>query len=303
MPFRRKTPFKRKSPFKRLTRRKMPYRMTPRKTRIQTVVNRAISKKLGGVIETKYISLEKLRYETPKQIWSNSLVASPTYVWGGVVGNKPSEWSSGLFGGSSQYTNLEGMLCPRGDGQGQRIGQSVFMKHTNIALNLSMNAQTDGSRDALPYRYRMIVFKPKQRVRTPGNPSDPTTDLFLDVQGNEFGHGQTDIEFMDIWQSLLNKRDYTIVKDSKFMLTPPSYKSDLSSGVAHNVTHSGAMSKDINIRVPYDKKTIYDNDTNLPDNLNTATGILIFAQCLGNPNENSELFSVSTQGNTVYQDA
>lgn len=232
---------------------KRPYRQTSRKTAIQTAVNTAVSKKLSGVIETKYISLEKFRNVAPKQMWASGPQASPSFVWGGVVGNKPTEWSSGISG-TSQYNEFEGMLCPRGENQGQRIGQSVFMKHTNIALNLSMNAQSDASRDALPYRYRMIVFKPKQRVRTVGNPSDPTTDLFLDVQGNEFGHGQVGIEFMDIWQSILNKRDYSIVKDEKFMLTPPAWKTDLSTGVQHQLSHSGAMSKDINIRIPYNKK-------------------------------------------------
>lgn len=285
---------------KRLTRQE------PTSTRIQTAVNKAVSKQLEGVVETKLIPLSKERQVVPVPIWTTALSASPTHVWGGCFGVKPSSWSSGLFSGATQYDNLGGFAMPTGPGAGQRIGDYVYMKKSVLSLNVQMEPQNDSVRPISPYRFRMIVFKPKSRVRTVGDPSDPTQDLFINEIGNNFGHGTQTTSYMDIHQSLLNKRDYTIISDKKFMLSHPQFNmpdnANTSNPLRNVAGRQYSCSKDMRITIPWEKKVRYDLTNQVPADLNVSVGFLLLGQSVDNT-QASELFNVSYQGTTIYQDS
>lgn len=283
-----------------------PSRYAPKSSVLKSLVNKAVSNKLQGVVETKTIPLLKARQVVPTNIWTTALSSSPTHVWGGCFANKPSAWSSGLFSGAQQYDDLGGFLLPTGPGNTQRIGDSVYMKKTIFNLNLQMEPQNDSVRPISPYRFRMIVFKPKNRNRTISDPSDPTQDLFIDSIGNAFGHGTQTTTYMDIHQSLLNKRDYTILEDKHFMLQYPQFNMPNNANTTNPLRGvSGKQfmpTKDFSVVIPWNKKVRYDSLHQVPEDLNTSVGILIFGQSMNNT-EASELFNVSYQGTTIYQDA
>lgn len=291
---------------KRAVRAKRPTRQEPSSTRLQTAVNRAVSKKLEGVVESKTVALSKQRQIVPSKIWTSALTGSPSFVWGGCFGTKPTNWTSGLFSGLSQYDDLGGFTIPVGPGNSQRNGDYVYMKKTVFNLNLQMEPQDDTVRSLGPYRFRMVVFKPKARVRTVGAPSDPTQDLFIDSIGNQFGHGTQTTTYMDIHQSLLNKRDYTIISDKKFMMSHPQFNTAASGAPTvpgRNVAgRQYSCSKDLRITIPWEKKVRYSLLNQQPEDLNVSVGYLIFAQSVNNA-EDSELWNVSYQGTTVYQDS
>lgn len=286
--------------------RNRPSRYAPKSTVIKSLVNKAVSNKLQGVVETKTVPLLKERQVVPINIWTTALSSSPTFVWGGCFGNKPAAWTSGLFSGAQQYDDLGGFTMPTGPGNGQRIGDYVYFKKSVFKLNLQMEPQNDSVRPCSPYRFRMVVFKPKNRNRTIGNPSDPTQDLFIDSIGNTFGHGTQTTTYMDIHQSLLNKRDYTIIEDKQFMLSYPQFNMPDNANTTNplrNVAGKQFMpTKDFNIVIPWNKKVRISQSNQTPEDLNTSVGILLFGQSMDNT-EGSELFNVSYQGTTIYQDS
>lgn len=286
------------------TRKSRPSRYAPKSTVKQSLVNRTVAKVMGKISETKVNEITRVVHGLPQSINSSVTFTNPTYVSGFVTGQKPVDWSSGLLSGASQYLNLDSFTFAQGTGANQRIGDYMYAKRTTLQLNIMMLNNTDINRIGGAYRFRMVMFRPKTRVRTPNNPADPTTDLFISSTGEEFGHGSsTSVEFNDLWQAILNKKDYTILKDNKFMLNcPASQMSNDPGQVKRMVPLGGAVSKDYLLRIPYNKKIKFDNATNKPEDLNQATGLLIFAQAVGDHKQNSEQFEVNLQGLTSFLD-
>jgi len=300
MPF-KKLYKSRRNPF---TRKSRPARFASRKTKTQTIVNKAVAKVIGKVSENKINDLNTIRHMAPIPIHDTVSSSSPTYMFGAVVGKKPSGWTSGLQSGASQYADLGSFEWPRGEDADERIGDYMFARSTSIRMNIMPLENIDPQRGNPPMRYRMVVFKAKQRVRTPSNPSDPTTDLFLNTSGKKFGHGVQTTEFQDLWMSSLNKMDYTILQDKKFTMASPMSTWTSAPPVQYGFTndHTGSHGKDLSLRIPYNKKIKFENVTNLPEDLNMATGILVFAQALGNHKTNSELWETNLQGLTSFLD-
>lgn len=283
-----------------------PTRLTSKSVDRQTAVNRVVSKVISKIGETKIQQMTTYYHHNPRPINSSLLpsYSNPTYCAGYVVGTLPSSWSSGLSGNIAQYDELRSMTFAKGTDANQRVGNYMFAKRSTINLNIMMRANTNGLSFAVPYRFRVVTFRPKTSVKTPGSPSDPTTDLFVGTDGESFGHGSsTSVGFVDLWQSILNKKDYTILGDKKFMLTAPGSKTKNDPGFdSHHVNLTGPHSKDYLIRIPYQKKVRYDDVTNQPEDLNMATGILVFAQAVGDHKAATDLWETSVRGVSSFLD-
>jgi len=283
---------------------KRPTRITSKAVARQTQVNRVVSKVISKIGETKIQPTIPYFHQSPVRINSSPTFNNPTYVQGYVLGNKPASWSSGLTLGGLQYLDLGSFDFAKGSDADQRNGDYMYAKRSTLNLNVMMRANDAGLKVALPYRFRVITFRPKTSVKTPGSPSDPTTDLFIDTNGSSFGHGtSTSIGFMKLWQGILNRKDYSILSDKKFMLTAPGSKTKNDPGFdSHHVNLTGPHSKDYLMRIPYQKKVKYDNATNQPEDLNMATGILVYAQAVGDHKADSDLFETSIQGVSSFLD-
>lgn len=289
---------------KTYTKSSRPSRFASAGSKKQSLVNRTVAKVMGKISENKVNEITRVIHGLPGPINSSITYTNPTYVAGYCTGNKPAGWSSGLVSGANQYLDLDGFTFPQGTGAAERIGDYMYAKRTTLQLNIMMLNNIDINRIASAYRFRLVLFRPKTRVRTPNNPADPTTDLFISTTGESFGHGtSTSVEFNDLWQGILNKKDYSILKDSKFMLNcPASQMSNDPGQVKRMVPLGGAVSKDFLFRIPYNKKLKFDNVSNRPEDLNQATGLLIFAQAVGDHKQNSEQFEVNLQGLTSFLD-
>lgn len=283
-----------------------PSRITSKTVAKQTQVNKIVSKVISKIGEVKVQECTPYFHQNPVSINSSALppFTNPTYVQGYVLGNKPASWTSGLAAGGLQYLDLESFEFTKGSDADQRNGDYMYAKRSVLNLNVMMRANYTGTDYALPYRFRAICFRPKTSVKTPGTPSDPTTDLFIDTDGSSFGHGtSTNIGFQKLWQGILNKKDYVILSDKKFMLTAPGSKTKNDPGFdSHHVNLTGPHSKDFLMKIPYQKKVKYDNTTNQPEDLNMATGILVFAQAIGDHKAPSALWETSIQGVSSFLD-
>ena len=101
--------------------KKRPARL--RGSRVQYALNRAVGRVLNGIAENKLVSV------TPQ----NEVAAIPiqalaqAHYQSFVVGGRPTTWDSNM-------NNLAGTTLAQGTADGNRIGDSVYMRKTHLTL-------------------------------------------------------------------------------------------------------------------------------------------------------------------------
>lgn len=218
-----------------------------------------------GVVEKKLSACTDYNESLPSAI----AVGAQAFKWYGVMGAvAPTTWSGG-------FNALAGFAYPQGTGNNERDGRYMFLNKSNLTLSVHMNASP---RLSAPVQFRMVIFKAR-RVTTPTGVSyDPNLRLFLKPNGDGFGAGTAGVNFNDLYFQPTNKRDWIIVGDKKFTLSP-----FLEDGNTNTTAWQGKYPnfKMFRIALKHMIKTSFSNVDNQPDDYDYKFGIAIFAGCIG----------------------
>jgi len=207
------------------------------------------------------------------------------------IGPSISAWSG--------FTPIQGTSFAQGTGANQRIGKYVYLKNSSVRVKIQMNdvpqAQTN------PTRFRVIVFKTRRNYvagTTGGNPED---NLFLNPLGGEFGVNTLGLESMDYESSLVNKKNYMVVKDQQFILQPIT-----SQPVGQSIIANAGVYKNekyLYFNLGHYKKVAMEPGTNdNPADLNYQYAICILGTPVGSCRTPAKNWNVSIRGTTSCLD-
>lgn len=266
----------------------MPARLRGSKAKYSAA--KTMSKALTMVGENKIIGLTQINEAAPSTIQPLAIAYQKMFV----VNSIPTGWPASA-------TSLGGVSLTQGTSAHQRVGNYVYLKKTHITMEVE--AQPVSS-DAVPVpkQYRVIVFKQRRSNMPTGRTVYPQNTLFLDEQGDAFGHATSGKNGSDLMLQPLNKRDWVIYKDIKFSLTNPQLYNENGSAAAWNWTNQkyGSYKKMV-FNLPHYAKANYDNTTNVPEDLDTFYGVVVYAKSLGKDYAADD-WEVNLRGSTIYSD-
>jgi len=167
---------------------------------------------------------------------------------------------------------------PQGDGKTERIGASMYIKHTHIKIEVQMKHKLDIATPGNPtVSFRMMVLKAKRSLDKFGEYPDPGDSMLLSSTNTAFGYDSTgQPTFMHMNQPI-NKRKWSVYKDMKFTLSAPyQQQAEFGEPAQTFVNSKFPQKKLVNIKLPIGKKCNFDNrDT--PSNLDTQWFIILQA--------------------------
>lgn len=244
--------------------RKATWRKTRRSVNSK---NEALAHLLGDFMETKTFPCVPTNNEAASPIQTLAKPYTVKYVLGNGV---PGTYSS------PHWTAVEGLSITQGDGRNQRIGQSVYLKHTKGTVTIDMPTMVAGG--SRPMEFRMIAFRRRQRGSPTGVSPDPDQALFHDISGNEIGDFTGGIRGIDLMNLPVNKDNYTVFMDKKFTLGPDA--SVESSGASITGTNYPST-----VTIPFTfnherKVTWFDGGID-PSDYDGRFNIVIYASSVG----------------------
>jgi len=221
----------------------------------------SVAKALAQVAERKIQALTPIYMDAP---YAQALAPAlgPVYFRNYILGDQPANWE-GPAGGAvnaPNYTALGGYEFPQGTGSNGRIGRYMFLERCNMNLNIALKPVAE--RHTNPVAFRVLLYKFK-RNDTLGSIGNPNVDLFMSSAGSQLGFntffdngvnpGSAAFELMN---AIVNKKNYEVFKDEKFVLTPQVC---LSSGGAYvPLSHSNSIQKDFQFVLNHNQKTAFD---------------------------------------------
>jgi hypothetical protein len=236
--------------------------------------------------EKKLVAMTKQNEKATSAIQTGAIASTVGFV----VGTKPDQWTG-------NFHNLHGMTIPKGDDQDQRNGQYVFLSHSNVFFNLEA---VNFSTQTPPMECRVIVFRAKRSSNPSGIAYDPATTLFLDDLGNQVGHATAGFDGTDLTRRVLNRRDWIIRRDHRFILSKPMVSD--SDGGAVNYSGKYPVVKNMRFKLPYYKKTRYSSSTNLPQDTAYHWGIVVYVRSISKDATTVGQLECNIRGNTVFLD-
>lgn len=244
--------------------------------------------------ETKLKALREINNQAPVEMRAGGGAQAPVYGLRFVLGDALSQYQD--------YTALQGFSWSRGIDGNERIGNYLYLKKTHVTLQINMNQV--GVTNGAARRFRVIIFKAKREASPTGVTRNPNTSLMLDNEGEPFGITSAGSkEMLDYSHQLLNKRNFVIMKDTSFMLQNPVINP--SASVDPLIASSGQYpsQKTMKLNLPHWKRTKFDNDTNLPTNLNYNYGIYIQAVNVGSNTAIPDDWNLSLRGTVSANDS
>lgn len=222
--------------------------------------NRKYNKMSMGVAERKLSALTDINEGTPSAIALGALAYKYSFVLGST---SPSTWSG--------YTPQGGFAFVQGTGNNQRDGRYMYLDKTTMNMSVHMNAQ---ERLTAPTQFRMIIFRARRATTPTGVSYDPNLRLFLKPNGDGFGPGTAGTNFNDLYLQPTNKRDWIIVADKRFCLSP-----FLADGQTNTAAWQGQYPnfKNFRISLAHKKKSSFQGQTNEPDDYDYHYGVVILA--------------------------
>lgn len=234
--------------------------------------------------EKKLLAIQD-RNERPTVAIQTGAIAS---YRGFVMGTKPTAWTG-------TWDNNMGMVIPKGDDENQRNGQYVYLKHSNVFLNIDSKQASNGCVCEL----RTIVFRARRAVNPTGVYYNPSTSLFLSDTGAPIGHETADINGTDLMFRMLNKRDFIIKHDQRFCLSPVFVPDNDGGAVRYSGNYP--VYKNFRFKLPYNKKTRYGTN-DLPEDCAYHWGIIIYCRSIGKDTSTVNQIEFNIRGNTVFLD-
>lgn len=231
----------------------------------QTYLNTKAVNLIKGITEKKLSALTELDEQPAVPVQVGALA----YKYNIVLGSQaPSSWTGG-------YTPVSGFTFPQSLGSQGRDGRYMYLDKTTINMSIHMNAR---ERLTAPTQFRMLIFRARRSTTPTGVSYDPNDKLFLDSAGSAFGPGTPGFNFNDGYLQPTNKRDWIIVLDKKFTLSP-----FLADGTGNTAAWQGMYPnfKTMRIILNHKKKTAFQSSTNEPQDYDYHYGMLIIAGTVG----------------------
>lgn len=242
---------------------------------------RTFGKQLNTLGETKLRPCDNLSEVAPVQIQA----AAQAYFFACNIG------PTALFTGSNP---INGIQTSQGVAYNERIGNYLYFKKTHLTMRIEMTTGTSNP----PIQFRLIMFKIRRSVSPSGLTASWASDGFLSTDGFPFGHASSGITGLDLVMQPLNKRDWVIYKDTKFILQ--NYN-DVNLPPSTIYNHYPA-SKEYQFNMPYYKKTYIPPSGLSPSDLNFSYGVVLYAHTLARDNFPANGFEVTTRGTTSFCD-
>lgn len=263
---------------------KRPARLTG--SRINYQVAKAVSRAMNQVSENKIVSLTKVDEAGPTAIQAGNNVFTKSFT----IGNTPTPWSA-----TAGLTPIGGMEFPLGDTHSDRNGKYIYLQKTHLTMKIDMDSVTNFQ---FPCDFRVICFKSRRGNNPIGLSNRYDQTLFLDTNGNEFGHATTGILGTDIMLQPINKKDWVVYSDKKFTLTNPAI-----SGSDNLMGYAGryAVNKTMSFNLPYFAKAEISAVSNAPVDLDTNYVIVCYAS-MNAQDDFASKWEVSLRGSTTFKD-
>lgn len=265
--------------------KKLPARLAG--SRINYQVNKAVARAMDQVSENKLRPLTNFNEEAPAPIQSLALAYTKSFT----VGTIPTVWS-----GTTGLSALGGMNFPNGTGHEQRVGKFLYLQKTHFTLEIDMGIDLDYQ---VPTEFRVICFKARRSNNPAGITNSYGDTLFISPAGNDFGHATAGINGSDLMMQPLNRKDWDIRSDRRFMLSNPT----TVNGIASPASYSGKYPcmKRLTFNLPYYSKVEINNTSNAPADLDTNYVVAIYARSLAKDAFASK-WEVTTRGTTTFKD-
>ncbi len=219
---------------------------------------RAVARVLKNTSETKIQALTPKFAIEPKPV-EVAPTTGPCFFTNYCLGTAPQGWNGPT--GVAAFESLNGFTWPSGTAPNQRIGQYMYLKRTTMNLRIAMDAQSRHG----PCKFRVVVYKEKRnRYNTTAN-GNPCDDLFINQAGQSTGvNAVTDVNAraLDFNTWLVNKRNYQVVKDIKFILANETL-SVQGSTLPANVNQEYRSEKMLKFSLGHYQKAKFD-DSNTP---------------------------------------
>ena len=271
---------------------KRSYATRARPTRLNSgksayVKSRAVAKFLNKTSELKINPLEKYSTTTPRP--SVPLPGTgPIYFTNYCLGDVPSGWTN--------FDSLGGFQFNQGTGPNERIGKYMYLKKTTLHLRIAMN---NLNRIGTQVRFRVVVYKSKRNNIVGSAATNPCEHLFVDSQGREFGVDNTisnSEASMEYTTALINRKNYALVRDTQFILTPQSFEVQGGSNLVSQLSQCGRTEKTMRFELGHYAKTAFDLATKKPTDLNFQYCVSIIAMPVGNVNDRASEWLSGVRG-------
>lgn len=207
----------------------------------------------------------------------------PVHYKNFILGDAPSDWT-GPIGSTTgpNFNALGGYTFPQGTGSNGRIGRYMFLERCNMNMLISLGAVA--SRNVQPYEFRVILYKFKRNDAL-GKIGNPNSDLFIGSDGASVGvntffdnsatPGSASFVLMN---AIVNKKNYQVYKDEKFVLTP---QTTIPTGGGYvPLSHSGNLQKNFQFILNHNEKTAFDSASK-PIDLQYQYAITILSAPMG----------------------
>lgn len=269
---------------KKTTRKgKFPARL--KGSKISYAVNKAVAKAMNGVSENKLVALSSFNEAVPASIQLGAFAYTKSFT----IGQIPTAWS-----GTSGLSAVAGMSFPQGTSQHQRTGKYIYLQKTHFTMEIDMGIDADYQ---VPTEFRVIVFKLRRANNPAGITMNFANTLFLNTDGSEFGHATGGINGSDLMLQPLNRKDWDVRSDRRFMLSNP--QTTAGSGITTSYSGKYPCFKRLVYNLPYYAKT--EIAGNAPSDLDTNYVVAIYARSLSKDAFASK-WEVTTRGTTTFKD-
>jgi len=165
----------------------------------------------------------------------------------------------------------------------ERVGDYMYLKHSFLKLEIqALPYIVDGSTSDpyinSPVRCRLMVVKANRKNNKFGQSPSPGQSLFIGTENEEFGFNETNKSINLLMKQPINKRKWIVYKDTSFTLTPNAI-GEIGTSLTNAYSPSGGKHVyRCNQKLPVYKKTHFDNDTSLPNDIDSQWFIIL--QCV-----------------------
>ena len=255
---------------------------------MQYALNRAVGKVINGITENKLIPVNNINESSGIPIQLGAIA----YYKGFVIGGLPGGWDTNIV-------DLGGMDIPQGTADGQRIGDSIYLRKTHLSIEIE--AQT-AYQQCIPKEFRVVVVKSRQANMPAGATLYPQSTLFLNTAGEQFGYSTGGVNGSDLMLQPINKRNWSVYYDRKFMLSNPVANQIGDPVDTPFVNWSGKYpnQRRIMLNLPYYAKTHYGAQ-NRPVDVDPHYLVFVFAKGVGK-DYSADDWEVNIRGTTSYKD-
>lgn len=246
---------------------------------------------MNNVAEQKIQSLANIYQAKPKP--QEALPSTgPLYYFNACLGDPATTWLGP--NGQGNFEGLDGFQWPQGTGSNQRIGRYLFLKHTTMQMRLAM---LNTPSNPTPTMFRVIVFKAKRNSALGSAGGNPNDDLFLANDGRALGvnnTGSTESKTFEYMNMLINKRNYSVIMDTKTILQP-SLVAVQGSNPVMPLSTSYPPEKTYNLTLKHNSKTAF-GQFNQPLDLNYQYCVQVISAPIGQVDVLADDWRISFRG-------